>query len=61
MKNINLRTTVMANRIMILRLANAIGMSVEDLDKFQDECSEQAEKEVNKMIEKEKEEENENN
>lgn len=61
MKNINLRTTVMANRIMILRLANAIGMSVEDLGKFQDECSEQAEKEVNKMIEKEKEEENENN
>ena len=58
MKNIDLITTVMANRIMILRLGNALGMSEELLMKCQDECTEQAEKEVNAMIEQMKKEEN---
>ena len=51
MKNINMRTTVMANRIMVLRLCSALGMDEKMIDNFQDECNAQAEEEVNKMIE----------
>ena len=40
---------VIVNRIMILRLANAVGMLPATMDKFQDESIAVAKKEMNKI------------
>ena len=37
---------IMTNRIMIMRLANAVGMFPDTLQKFQDECIKEARKQV---------------
>lgn len=45
----NLMVGMIANRIMIMRLAGALGMSQEQVNKYQDEAIELAEKDVDKQ------------
>lgn len=41
-----IQVDIMANRIMVMRLANAVGMFPDTLQKFQDECIKEARKQV---------------
>lgn len=45
----NLMVGMLANRIMIMRLAGALGLSQDQVNKYQDEAIELAEKDVDKQ------------
>lgn len=45
----NLLEGMIANRIMVMRLAGALGMSQEQVNKYQDEAIELAKKDVDKQ------------
>ena len=51
-----IQTDIMANRIMVMHLARAVGMLPDTLKEFQEECIKQAKKEIKKQDREEKKE-----